>query len=73
MLSKAHVSYGTQADVEESDDAHPQIQNGDEFLRPLHLILQGKNLHTHRDRKTATLLSEVNVTNDLWVTLSFDI
>lgn len=49
MLSKAHVSNSTEADVKEGDDAHPQIQNMDETLRPLHLVLQGKNLPTHRD------------------------
>lgn len=53
-ISKAHVSDGAEADVEEGDDAHPQIQNGHETLRPLHLVLQGKNLPTEREvsRKT---------------------
>lgn len=52
VLSKAHISYGTEADVEERDDAHPQIQNRDESLRLLHLVLQGKNLPTQRDNRT---------------------
>lgn len=55
MLSKAHISNGTQADVEEGDDAHPQIQNGDETLRPLHLVLQRKNLPTQRDDVNRTM------------------
>lgn len=49
VRSEAHVANGSQADVEEGDDAHPQIQNQRETLRPLHLVLQGKNLSTHRD------------------------
>lgn len=56
VLSKAHISYGTEADVEEGDDAHPQIQNPRETLRPLHLVLQGKNLPTHGDKDTTRLL-----------------
>lgn len=39
VLSKAHVSYGAKADVEEGDDAHPQVENQEEPLRPLHLVL----------------------------------
>lgn len=46
VLSKADVPYSAQADVEEGDDAHPQIQNRRELLRPLHLILQRKDLST---------------------------
>lgn len=45
VRSKAHISYGSQADVEKGDDAHPQIQDASEALGPLHLVLQGKNLH----------------------------
>lgn len=44
VLSEAHVSDGAEADVEEGDDAHPQVQDQGEALRPLHLVLQGKNL-----------------------------
>lgn len=53
VVSKAQISNGTQADVEEGDDAHPQIQHGDEGLRPLHLVLQRKNLPTQRDKDGA--------------------
>jgi len=46
VLSEAHVPDGAEADVEEGDDAHPHIQDGDELLRPLHLVLQGKHLQS---------------------------
>lgn len=53
VRSEAHVSNGSQADVEKGDDAHPQIQNAGEALRPLHLVLQGKNLQN--PGKTSTV------------------
>lgn len=75
VLSKAHISYGAEADVEEGDDAHPQIQNRDESLRPLHLVLQGKNLPIRGDKNTTRLLigQWTKWEYDLWVALSFDI
>ena len=57
VLTKAHISNSTEADVEEGDDAHSQIQNQGETLRPLHLVLQRKNLPTHRDKNTTRLLT----------------
>lgn len=60
VLPKAHISYGAEADVEKGDDAHPQIQNWDETLRPLHLVLQGKNLQTHRHNQTVNRTMDQN-------------
>lgn len=48
VLSEADVPDGPQADVEEGHDAHPQIQNLRELLRPLHFVLQGENLHENK-------------------------
>lgn len=56
VLSKAHISNGPQADVEKGDNAHPQIQDGEETLRFLHLVLQGKNLLTQEGRNDSRLL-----------------
>lgn len=54
MFSEAHVSYGPQADVEEGDDAHAQIENLGEPLRPVHLVLQWQNLQ--RETVSGTFL-----------------
>lgn len=51
VRSEAHVANGSQADVEKGDDAHPQIQDAGEALRPLHLVLQGKNLQNRGGRQ----------------------
>lgn len=48
VLSKAHVADGAEADVEEGDNAHAQIENQGERLRPMHLVFQRKNLPTQR-------------------------
>lgn len=57
VLPKAHVSYSTETDVQEGDNSHPQTQNQGECLRPLHLVLQGKDLLTHGDKETIRLLT----------------
>lgn len=44
VCAKAHVADGSQADVEEGDGAHPQVEHQQEALRLLHLVLQRKNL-----------------------------
>jgi len=51
MLPKAHVAYSTEADVEEGDDAHPQVQNQVETLSPVHFILQRKHLTMQQDKQ----------------------
>lgn len=42
--TEAHVSHGSQADVEQGHRAHSQVQHQQEAFGLLHLVLQGKNL-----------------------------
>lgn len=44
VCTKAHVSDGSQGDVEDGDGAHSQVQHKEEALWLLHLVLQWKNL-----------------------------
>lgn len=59
--AEAHVPDGAQADIEEGDDAHPQVEHADEALRSLHLVLQGENLHdAHSEWSFEPRLQETN-------------
>lgn len=64
VCAKAHVADGSQADVEEGDRAHSQVQHQEEALWLLHLVLQRKNLaeqtgkddlNSSSERKTQTV------------------
>lgn len=49
VCTKAYVADGSQADVEEGDDAHSQVQHQEEALWLLHLVLQRENLAEQTD------------------------
>lgn len=55
VCAKAHVADGSQADVEEGDGAHSQVEHQQEALRLLHLVLQWKNLAEQTDKEATPL------------------
>lgn len=55
VCTKAHVADGSQADVEEGDGAHSQVEHQQEALWCLHLVLQWKNLAEQTGKEATTL------------------
>lgn len=57
VCPEAHVADGAQADVEEGDGAHSQVQHQEEAVRLLHLVLQRKHLAEHTGLNSEIVLS----------------
>lgn len=52
VCAKLHVAQSPQADVEEDDKGHPQVQHGRKLLWALHLAFERQNLEAKGLGKT---------------------